>query len=240
MMPRLIEILSFVNVADGATVPLPHHINVAGTQYTPDLVMVDNSGFAVTVNATTCSVTNNSGDINSVNVWLELKHGIPRELGPVTVPGQGMTPRPFYPIAGGGGGASATKVWDYPAVGQAVLPGVPFLTVNGFQTVLGKRYTYIASASFVGNATGADADMGLVVIQDSGKGAIQLVESLSYPAPQTDGDVAVTLVGQGTFIGDGALHDYTMYAAWNEDVAWTVRGFGGMVWLTIIEADNQQ
>lgn len=106
MMPRLLQILAFVNVPAGGNAVLPHEINVAGVQAKPDLVAFDAGGFTAVVTETTCTVTNNNAAPASVNVWLELKHSIPRELGATST--TSMVPRPFY-VAGGGGGAGAAS-----------------------------------------------------------------------------------------------------------------------------------
>ncbi len=100
MSTRLIQVVAFANVAPAATVALPHNININGTQKKPDFVAADTSGFTIVVSATDVSVTNTGTDPASINVWLELKHSIPRELGALP----NLTPQPFIAAAGGGGG----------------------------------------------------------------------------------------------------------------------------------------
>lgn len=136
-----------------------------------------------------------------------------------------------------------TRVWSYPVVNGDVASGVPFLTINGFQTTLGKRYTFIATGSFFGAAAtpGDILDLSLFVIQDSGKPAIQITHAISYVPSETDDDASAVLAGQGSLVGDGNTHDYTMYVFWNTPATWTVvTGGGAASWLTIIETDNEQ
>lgn len=108
MADRLIQVVSFLNVAPAASVPLPHQININGVPQAPDFVAMDVAGFSVAVTATTVTVTNNNDAPASVNVWLELKHSIPRQLGtaPTGLSQPGLTPRPFVAATGGGGGGS--------------------------------------------------------------------------------------------------------------------------------------
>lgn len=137
-----------------------------------------------------------------------------------------------------------TRVWSYPVVNGNVDSGVPFLTINGFQTTLGKRYTFVATGSFFGNAgTAGDVlDLALFVIQDSGKAAIQITHAISYvPSDVNTNNASAVLAGQGSLVGDGNTHDYTMYVFWNTSATWTVvTGGGAASWLTIIETDNEQ
>lgn len=101
MSTRLIQVVAFVNVAPAGTVALPHDLNINGVAKKPDYVAADASGFTIAVTATQVSVTNNGAAPASVNIWLELKHSIPRELGALA----NLTPQPFVAAAGGGGGA---------------------------------------------------------------------------------------------------------------------------------------
>lgn len=122
MSTRLIQVVAFANVGAGATVALPHSINVNGTQKKPDFVAADVSGFTIVVTATQVSVTNTGTDPASVNVWLELKHSIPRELGALP----NLSPQPFIAASGGGGGGGG---------GVATDGGAPGLIVDGGLTI---------------------------------------------------------------------------------------------------------
>lgn len=126
MSTRLIQVLTFTNVAPSATVAQAHQININGIQTKPDLVAADTGGFTITADATQVSVTNNNPDPTTVHVWLERKHSIPRELGALA----NLSPQPFVFASGGGGGgggASAVFQWNV---------GVPWATVYAAMTAL--------------------------------------------------------------------------------------------------------
>lgn len=105
MGTRLLQVVTFTNIGAAATLALPHQININGAAQTPDFVAADTPGFAISVTATQVTVTNNNPAPASVNVWLELKHSIPRQLGrvPDGLTDPSLTPRPFVAAAGGGG-----------------------------------------------------------------------------------------------------------------------------------------
>lgn len=107
MGTRLLQTVSFANVPAAGTVALPHNININGRQYRPDFVATDVGGFDVAVTDTQVSVTNNNDAPASVDVWLELKHSIPRQTDAVA----SLTPRPFI-VGGGGGGGGASLIVD--------------------------------------------------------------------------------------------------------------------------------
>jgi len=131
MADRLIQILTFVDVpGGGGAVPLPHQININGIPQVPDFVALDVGGFAIAVTTTTCTVTNNNVDPVTVNVWLELKHSIPRVLGAVQT--TELTPRPFVAAAGGGGGG--TSPWERDA---GPTPGITSLVNPTDAVVIG-------------------------------------------------------------------------------------------------------
>ncbi|MEX2716765.1 MAG: hypothetical protein Q6370_010730 [Candidatus Sigynarchaeota archaeon] len=79
-----------------------HDINVNGVRRRPDYVAADAAGFTVTVTDSQVSVTNNNTTAASVNVWLELIHTIPRELGGLP----NLVPQPFIASSGTAGGGS--------------------------------------------------------------------------------------------------------------------------------------
>lgn len=124
MSTRLIQIVTFSNVAPAATVALAHNINVNGTPEKPDYVATDVAGFTVAVTASTVTVTNTTAFVASVNVWLELKHSIPRQLGGGV---DNLTPQPFIAAGGAGGGGGSTVIIQD---GGAPLPNNPFTTLN--------------------------------------------------------------------------------------------------------------
>jgi hypothetical protein len=173
-------------------------------------------------------------DTSSDGIWTaEDRSLLVNVLTEVTISGGG----------GGGGGADPPRIWSYPKVNGEVFSGTPFLTVSGFQTTLGKRYTLFASGSWNGDAgnPGDIIDLNLVVAQDSGKGAITIVNESALVPTQLDNDMFCNLSGQGSIIGDGNVHDYNMYVTWNEPATWfSFTGGASQTWLTIIESDDQQ
>lgn len=104
---RLLQIVKFVNVAPADTVTLPHNINVDGAPKIPDFIAGDVGGFTITADATTVTVTNTNPAMASVDVWLELKHTIPRQLSGGVA---NLDPQPFVAAAGGGGGGGGGTI----------------------------------------------------------------------------------------------------------------------------------
>jgi hypothetical protein len=121
MATQLIQIVSFVGVGAGATVALPHQINVNDVPEAPDFVAPDAPGFSIAVTNAQVSVTNHNTGPASVNVWLELKHSIPRQLGraPTGLTTPSLTPRPF--IASGGAAAGGSVVTDKSLAGAGTV-----------------------------------------------------------------------------------------------------------------------
>lgn len=111
MGTRLLQIVTFLNVAPAAVVQQPHGINIKGTQYRPDFVAGDQADFTVVVTDTTVTVTNLGGLPATINVWLELKHTIPRELGGGI---QNMTPQPFVILGTGASGGTVPTLYSPP------------------------------------------------------------------------------------------------------------------------------
>jgi hypothetical protein len=101
MAQQLLQILQFTNVAPGATVQLPHNININGTPEVPDLLMADQAGIRLSATETIVEFTNNTGGlITQSNVWVEHKHSIPRQIGRAFGnPFAGLSPRPFVPAS---------------------------------------------------------------------------------------------------------------------------------------------
>jgi hypothetical protein len=133
---RLIQVLLFTNVPGGGGVAtLPHGININDIPQAPDFVAADTSGFGIAVTATDVTVTNNNALDTTVNIWLELKHTIPRQLGAAQT--LGLTPRPFVAASGSSGGNNSgwtddgttvrlTDAGDDVAVGFDTQLGGPF------------------------------------------------------------------------------------------------------------------
>jgi hypothetical protein len=118
---RLIQVLAFPNVGASATVTQNHDININGASKRPDFIAADAAGFTVTATDTQVSVTNNNAAPASVNVWLELKHTIPRELGGLA----NLTPQPFVASPGGSGGGTSGGAAGIVGAGTALDPYIP-------------------------------------------------------------------------------------------------------------------
>lgn len=75
-------IVSFVAVAPGATVELPHGLNISGTSVIPDEIKRRTEGlFQITADKVNVRVKNLGNSDADVDVLCERWHGVPRELG---------------------------------------------------------------------------------------------------------------------------------------------------------------
>jgi len=116
MANRLHQVLSFANVAGGGNASLPHSLNVNAVALIPDRIFFDTAGFTATADATQVTVTNTTGGILSVDVWLEILHSELRVFGAEAT--TFLIPRPFVSIGGSAGGGSGTaQVFRYSASG---------------------------------------------------------------------------------------------------------------------------
>lgn len=98
MATQLKNIVNFVGVAAGATVALPHYLNVNDVGVIPDVLETNIApflGLHVTASATNVTLTNVTGSPIDVDVLCEYWHSIERALGSAP-----LTPRPF--VVGGG------------------------------------------------------------------------------------------------------------------------------------------
>lgn len=112
------QVVTFTGVASGATVALPHGINLNGTPAVPDLAFRDNGNFTiVSVTTTTVTVTNNALIVQTLSLYLWKRHTIERAYGAVQI--DHLIPQPFVPAASGssGGGASTRQTFRYTATG---------------------------------------------------------------------------------------------------------------------------
>lgn len=107
MATRLIQVLSFANVPAGGNAMLVHQINVNGEPKRPDFTALSTQGFSAVVTTTTVTVTNNNAAPANVDVWLELKHTIPRQLGSSLT-----TEISAQPFVASGGGSAGVDVRD--------------------------------------------------------------------------------------------------------------------------------
>jgi hypothetical protein len=109
MATRLNQVLTFTNVAPAAIVALPHDINVNDVALRPDFVFRDNGDFAVISCTTTLlTVQNNGVGVATLNAWLERQHTIDRAYGDNA--DVDLSPQPFVPAAGTGGGVDIDAV----------------------------------------------------------------------------------------------------------------------------------
>lgn len=108
------NIVQFVAVPAGATVSLPHKLNIPSNKsVTPDILLLEANGNffgGVTANDLVVSVTNNDVIAHDLNVLCEYWHSLERAFG--GAPNVDLTPRPF--VVGGesvGGGVFATVAY---------------------------------------------------------------------------------------------------------------------------------
>jgi len=100
MATQLKNIVEFAAVAAGASLQLPHGLNVEDVGVIPDFVDFDNGNFELTASdATNLTMQNNGGAVGTCQVLAELWHSVARVF-----PGA-VTPRPFV---GGGGGTGGS------------------------------------------------------------------------------------------------------------------------------------
>ena len=141
MATTLNQVIAFSSVAAGATVTLPHTINVNGLAVEPDLVYRDNLGFSVgAVTATTVTVTNTLLVPATCNVWLEYQYSTSRAYGGGNPPLTHLTPNPFI-VAGAaavsGGGGSTIPGPSFVFRPGGVTAGNVFATWPALMTAVG-------------------------------------------------------------------------------------------------------
>lgn len=100
---RLWNSLTFTNVADGATVALPHGLTSNGKALVPDFGWLDKGDFTPTADATNVSVTNNTGGVTTVHVLVCAIHSVARVFGGSA----NLSPKPFWVV--GSQGLSSTS-----------------------------------------------------------------------------------------------------------------------------------
>ena len=93
MATQLKNIVTFTNVAAGASVPLAHGLNVNGLAVIPDELKTDNPDFSAAADATNITVTNNGASTASVSVLAEHWHTIERAFGDSAT--KNLSPQPF-------------------------------------------------------------------------------------------------------------------------------------------------
>ncbi len=199
MGTRLLQVLTFANVGAGATVNLAHNININGTQQIPDFIAADAGGFTITADAVQVSVTNDGDAPATVNVWLELKHSMPRELGrsPTGLTQPSLVPRPFIVAGGAGGGGGGTLL---PVVDQNQLAFNLTPSMTNYFTVAGDTGTgTFPAANSVPNGT-------LLAIRMLG-GGDSLLNVVATGGDTIDGPTQFDGVQMGAvFVSDGGTN----------------------------------
>lgn len=104
MTNRLWNVLTFTNVAAGATVSAPHLLNDNGRLLVPDWGWANNPDFTPSADDTNVTVTNNSAALSTVEVLVCAIHSIIRVLGGTNIPN--LSPKPYWLV--GAGGTSGT------------------------------------------------------------------------------------------------------------------------------------
>lgn len=108
MATRLQQIVSAEGVAPGATVAIPHSINVRGTAWIPDRINRSNMGFAgVACTTTAVSVRNDTDAEADIELYLRLYHTEDRVYGDSAT--LALTPNPWWD-----GGAGSVVAADAP------------------------------------------------------------------------------------------------------------------------------
>src|SRR5574342_662993 len=106
MANQLYNILTFTNIASGASSAQNHLLNTSdGVNRIPDFIWVNNPQFAPVVTSTQVTVTNTGGSAASCNVWCAYLHTLLREFG--SLANLNLTPDPYILISGGFGGLPA-------------------------------------------------------------------------------------------------------------------------------------
>ena len=127
-MSQLYNIVTFTDVAGGATATLPHNINQDGMPFVPDYVIGDAPGFMtsdVVVTDTTITVKNSTDDVRSINIWIKRLHTRERFFGPISE--LYLSPLPIIIMPGGGGGALS----DNPPLDVDTDPADPGVSMEG-------------------------------------------------------------------------------------------------------------
>lgn len=142
MANRLEQVLTFTNVAAGATAVLPHSLNVNGRAVIPDFAAVNNGEFDVVeagTDETQVTVRNDGAAPADVDVRIWYEHTIERVYGNDAV--TQLSPAPFV-IRGagsGGGGGGTTQTFRYtvsqPADGTDFMVTLPAAMPNDSYSV---------------------------------------------------------------------------------------------------------
>lgn len=136
MATQLKNVLTFANVAGGATVALAHELQVDGRAVAPSLIAPGPGGnlFTISADATDVTVINTTGGPQSVSVYVERWHSIESAFGDVAVKTLPGTPFLINAAQGllseveVGNTVTVDEVFGNDATGQR--QGLPFATVQ--------------------------------------------------------------------------------------------------------------
>lgn len=218
MSSTLHQIVTFVDLAPGATATLPHNANINGVPVVPDLVARDEATFMILdVTATDITVENGGPVTTSCNVWVWSLHSLERAFGGPTA----MDPRPF--IIGGGSGQSGAwstgDTYEYAVVDEPTLSDLTFddqvgilqafhLTVEGVAlTITSIDATNVSDGDML-TIYYPNGDALALTFADNGAGVAE--NRFALPG---DADVVVTGTNhQITFRYNGVLSRWTLFA----------------------------
>ena len=98
-MPDIyVNLLTFNAVPPATPTVQPHLLNVDAVAMLPDRLEGNNAEFALSADNTNVTVVNNGAGVDTVQVWVQVLHSIPRAFPPGFT-GAGL---PFTPSGGGG------------------------------------------------------------------------------------------------------------------------------------------
>jgi hypothetical protein len=142
MGSRLINNLTFTNIAAATQSAQAHGLNITGIGIVPDLVQFDNSAFdMISCTATTITVINRGGATASCSVRVSYDHSIQRAFGNTAI--DALTPTPF--VDRGSSGSTGFQAIAGKMT-KSVIQAIPNL---GAATVLFEAVTYDTAGSMV-------------------------------------------------------------------------------------------
>lgn len=224
MADILANIIQFAGIDPDDSVTLPHRLNVNEVPQKPDIIFVDNGNFSVTGDATEVTVTNEGGEVGSVNVLAINWHTFLRVFG---VEGQkSLVVRPYIPAGGAGGAAGmdelvrvsgaddiagflAAKLVAGPGVSLDILDpgGVEQILISAAGSLLDQLVKVSAdddAAGFLADKLVAGTNITFTVLDPGGDEDIRLDSALQF---QDEGALVATqpalnVVGNGASIVD--------------------------------------
>lgn len=156
MSNRIFNILTFTNIAGGASSSQNHLLSVNDVAKIPDFIWGNNEQFSISGNSTQITVTNNGAAAATINVFACWLHSVLREFGSDAT--LNLTPDPYILIGGGQGGSPSgnEQRFLYTATGaegtdfNVTLPlaratdtYVVFFTLDGVANIVGMDFPNI-------------------------------------------------------------------------------------------------